>query len=143
MTQCLQADGLRSASDPFQAAITRDRKAQDLSDFGCFRQTVEFALKTRPRFVAPPNKMPNRSRQGIKFTEIIEDRPADSMLRESLELVTALGIEPIHGLDEPNDTRLDEVIEIYLRWTSMVHARGDQTHLRHVNEDQLFAVKSR
>ena len=141
--QGVQTDDLRGSRCAFETAIPIQFKAQSLGQLGGFRGATQLPFNSSSLVLAMPDKLPYGPRQMIEAAQIVEHRPSDAVLGQSLKLAAALRSKSIHGLNQSDDAGRDQIVQLDLMRTSPMEAGGQEPNLRQVAEDDLFTVQGR
>jgi hypothetical protein len=83
------------------------------------------------------------ARQGIEFSEVVENGATNSMFGEGIELAAMFRPEAVDGLNEANGASRDQVIKFYLPGKMAMDFECDEAHLRKVIENGLLAIECR
>jgi len=97
---------------------------------------MQLALEFRVRLLERARLGSHRPRHPVDRTELVEDRALDTRDGVRLELVAAVEIELLDGIDETEDAVADEIGLLHVLGEPDRDATGDVLHQRGVVQDQ-------
>ena len=115
-------------------------QVQFCGDFGFFRSAAEALLGAPEGSFELTGLAAFEARRPIGLAEAVENGAADAELGVGFEPYVLAGVEIIDGVDEPDDAGREKIVEADGFGHPLVNFAGNQAHLRHVFEDELFAL---
>ena len=127
--QPLQAD---SANLRQPLAEFLDRDAELTGRFFLGGGALQTLLRRGHRRFDLARFAPLLARHPVHFTQAVQNRPPDLVLRIGLELDVEARIEVVNGRNEAENPGRNQVVQADVLGESLLDAPGDQPHLRHV-----------
>ena len=80
-------------------------------------------------------------RTPVKITQAVQNRPVYPVFGIGLEFNVARRVEPLNGLDQSKDARVDQVFEQNMRWKPIMNSLGYVFDLWKLFYQQAFALR--
>ena len=99
------------------------------------------AAISRSRCACSIRRACRRNCRGLQshFPQAVEDRAANAKLRVGFQLHVLRGIEFLDGVDQPQHTGVDQIVERNLRRQTVMDSPRDIANLRQMFQEQPFA----
>ena len=81
-----------------------------------------------------------QTRRPIDFPQAVENRAANAELRVGFQLDVLPGVEIVDRIDEPNHSGGQQIFEADGIRHALMDLARDQTHLRHMRQNQLLPL---
>ncbi len=101
-------------------------------------RALETVFKFGHRALDLAGSRPDRSGDPVEGPQFVEDRPLDAVDGVGLELPSALGLELVDSVDEPERPVGHEIGRIDVAGQTRTESARDELHKRREVEDQTF-----